>query len=236
MSNDQNSPLGNASVEASLKNTDSSSDNSRTEVNVLTGARIHQGDNSSVSVAVSTLGRKFRSQPWWVQVGAAIILMIMILVLYEVIDIFIVKRGNFYSAMESGINENKSQFMSSSNVIFSTLPNNIIPENGPQQWSAISKLWVRAGDTFEQIYEGAAKCIDAGTCIAGNGARKLCEQAVGLNAAYDENLERLKQITGITINMAPGNSMAPFGENVVDVPLLNNLPKVASHCHGHGFG
>lgn len=224
-----------AKIEASLKNSDRSTDSSQTTTNVLNNANIRQGDNSSIAVTVSTLGRKFRSQPWWIQVGAFAIFLIVLMVLYSLVDTYFIKRNNFISAVSSGIAKNRSQFMSSVNVMMTTLPQNIIPENGPRQWSAVSRLWVRAGNTFEEAYDAGAKCLTAGTCIAGGAAEDLCRQALQLAMAYESNLNQLRQIDGITINMAPGNAMAPFGENVVDVLPLTNLPTVAKHCKDRGI-
>lgn len=224
-----------AKVEASLRSSDRSTDRSRTTTNILNNSTIKQGDNSSIAVTVSTLGRKFRSQPWWIQVGAFAILLIVLMVLYSLVDTYFIKRNNFISAVDGGITKDGSQFMSSVNVMMTTLPQNIIPENGPRQWSGVSRLWVRAGNTFEEAYDAGAKCVTAGTCLAGGSAEELCKQAIRLAMAYENNLTRLKQIEGITINMAPGNAMAPFGNDVVNVPPMRNLPIVAKHCRDRGI-
>ncbi len=219
-----------------LTNQDSSTDNSKQDIRVLNGATITNNKDTSINVTISNIGRRFREMPWWVQAVVAIIVFIAAYLGYQYFAGSSQKVAKFISIVERDINARGVDFMSANNSVLNTIPNNILQENGTTQWQALSRIWMRSGQTINSSYAEAAQCLKSGECSVGEKAKDVCRRAVSLTRASMIAFDKLQNITGININMSGTDSVLPLptGVGEVRLPDMSNLFYVTKACGSYG--
>jgi pimeloyl-ACP methyl ester carboxylesterase len=116
--------------------------------------------------------------------------------------------------------------MSAHNSLINVLPQNILSENGPQQWSAVSSILTRSVAVVEGAYKPLAFCLASEECRPGWRARALCRSATAEWDGYKTVYAKL-MVMPININLSGGPSM--FGDAFgpeVRMPGIPNLGRV----------
>ena len=215
-----------------LTHNDSSTDNSQQDIRVLNNAKITKNKNTNISISISNIGRRFREMPFWVQAIALVILLMAAYLAYRHFIEGSQRVARLVSIVERDIDSAKSDFMSASNNFISVIPNNILQDNTPRNWAAVSRIWMRSGTTIDRAYAAAVQCLKSGECQIGSQASGVCQQAVMLADADLESFRRLDDITGIHVNSSGGSSIlpTPTGVGEVEVPEMTNLYFFAREC------
>lgn len=229
-----NNPDGqDASVLPKIEGRLTASEDSKIVNNVNTSTTIHGNNNrTDVAVYVSNLGRRLRAMPAWVQFAFIVLIAIFVFLVFWRSEGSSAKQSRFVSEIEASVRESGTDFQSATNVMLNVIPSNIIPENGPEQWAAISRLWMRSGQTVNDVFSNAAKCLSSRECAVGSTAQEVCKRAALLTQANLEAYSDLEQVSGISINTsgAPSEFGLPDGVGEVMLPDLSNLFSVAKAC------
>jgi len=174
--------------------------------------------------------------PIWVQATAATIVVIAVYLGYQHFVGSAQRVTRFISIVERDVNSRGADFMSASNSVLNTIPNNILQENGSNQWQALSRIWIRSGQSINSAYADAAQCLKSGECSTGENAKSVCRHAFLLTRASMNSFGKLQGITGININMSGADSILPLptGVGEIRLPDMSNLFYVAKTCGSYG--
>jgi pimeloyl-ACP methyl ester carboxylesterase len=112
-------------------------------------------------------------------------------------------------------------------AIMDRVPNNILPENGPAQWAAVSRILSKSVKVIEDAYKPIVFCLSSKECRPGRRATALCTAAKAEWNGYKSIIAKLGAASGITVNRQAGATVLgdTFG-SVVDLPEIPNLRAV----------
>jgi hypothetical protein len=109
-----------------------------------------------------------------------------------------------------------SALKSAHNTLLNVIPQNISGKNGPEQWSAVSRLLARDVPLLDNAYKELDFCVGSKECSPGRRASSLCSRVKAERSAYNHILAELSVVPGINLNRSDSEAITgdAFGADV----------------------
>jgi hypothetical protein len=184
----------------------------------------------SIIFSIGAFARKFAELPAYAKsIVSAIIILLVAILLYIILwrgEGNAQARENFDATFERSMAGMRSEYMSSSNILTSVLPANIIRTSSLSHWRSFSESWNTHTNRMNQLFQPLAECLSNGSCAPGSQRDEVCRIVDTQISAYDNIHQRLQGGLGINLDYTGGGAFGDaFGPNV-RVPRIGVIQEV----------
>lgn len=137
------------------------------------------------------------------------------------------KRRIFDSLVSSVLEENQSEFTSSTNIILSVLPSNVLNTRDNQHWRAFSRNWSKHTARLDTIYKPLSDALAEERVIPGKSGDKVCDHIKKILTTNIQMEHNIDQIVGLSLSYTETESpqLSVFGP-VIRIPRTPNMKKI----------